>query len=92
LTPNIAVSEKIGMASTAMSLRHHLECQRFQMARAMPANAAGTHHHVASATGPPNELSRFTATQSVAPPTIAPTMSTTNTVSTHAQPSPRPSR
>ncbi len=92
LMPRSAVREKRGIASTAMSLRHQREYQRFQIARAQPANAAGTHHHAASSTGPPNESSTLTAVQSTPAPTSAPTMSTTIAVRIHPHHGPRPRR
>ena len=92
LMPSSAVSAKIGTARTAMSLRHQREYQRFQSARANPANAAGTQIQAASSTGPPKTSSTLTAVQRTPAPTIAPTMRRTMTVSTHDQPGPRPRR
>ena len=92
LMPRSAVSANNGIASSAMSFRHQREYQRFQMARANPANAADTHHQVASLTGPPNTSTTLTAHHRTPAPTIAPTMSTTIAVRIHPHHGPRPRR
>src|SRR5215213_5737344 len=47
LMPSSAVIANTGMASSATSLRHHREYQRFQTATVQAAKTPETHHHVA---------------------------------------------